>query len=77
VAFAIGRALGPAVVRNRLRRRLRMLLTSAALPPGWYLFGGTPAIVERPFDALRADVNTLCSAIQQRARPDVSRDSCG
>jgi RNase P protein component len=78
VAFAIGRALGPAVVRNRLRRRLRMLLSSAALPPGWYLFGGTPAIVERSFDALRTDVATIGSTIQERsARTAATRDSCG
>jgi RNase P protein component len=78
VAFAIGRALGPAVVRNRLRRRLRMLLTSAALPPGWYLFGGTSALAERPFDALRTDVDTIRTTIVERSkRLPARRDSCG
>lgn len=34
--FVIGKTVGPAVVRNRLRRRLRHLLRTrlAALPPG-------------------------------------------
>jgi ribonuclease P protein component len=39
VAFAIGRRVGSAVARNRLRRRLRELLRSAPLVPGLYLFG--------------------------------------
>jgi len=78
VAFAFGRALGPAVVRNRLRRRLRMLLTAASLPPGWYLFGGTPAIVERQFDALGADVTQVVASITSQASQRSGTDaSCG
>jgi ribonuclease P protein component len=44
-AFAIGRAVGGAVVRNRLRRRLRAVLATLVppLPPGDYLVGATPA----------------------------------
>ena len=42
VAFAFGRALGSAVHRNRVRRRLRAILAarSEALAPGLYLVGG-------------------------------------
>jgi len=47
VAFAIGRRVGPAVVRNRLRRRLRDELASLArdgrLTPGLHLIGVGPA----------------------------------
>lgn len=39
VAFAIGRPVGTAVTRNRIRRRLRDLLRRASLVPGLYLFG--------------------------------------
>jgi RNase P protein component len=67
VAFALGRALGPAVVRNRLRRRLRVLLAASPVPPGWYLVGATPAAVERQFDALRQDVSRLVQAIPPAA----------
>jgi len=79
VAFAFGRALGPAVVRNRLRRRLRMLLMAAALPDGWYLVGGGPAVVERTYDGLRSDVAQLRSVITTRhaAARDEMRGSCG
>jgi len=64
VAFAIGRAVGPAVTRNRVRRRLRVLLAAdRAWPPGWYLIGARPAIAERPFDALGTEVAQLRSAI--------------
>ncbi len=58
VAYALGRAIGPAVVRNRLRRQLRELLAGASLPPGLYLLGAQPAAaqlsrVEPEFDLRR------------------------
>lgn len=57
VAYAIGKAIGPAVVRNRLRRRLRVLMTELddadGLPAGQYLVGATPAAVPLGFDELR------------------------
>ena len=34
VAFAIGREVGTAVVRNRTRRRLRSVMTELAVPDG-------------------------------------------
>jgi ribonuclease P protein component len=50
VAYAIGRSVGSAVVRNRLRRRLRALAHEWArageLRPGWYLVGATPAAAQ-------------------------------
>ena len=55
-----------------------MLLTAVALPPGWYLFGGTPAIAERQFDALREDVSTIRANIAARSRPAApGAESCG
>ena len=51
VAFAIGRAHGSAVDRNRLRRRLRAVLrereASGMLEPGWYLMGIERSMSER------------------------------
>jgi len=61
VAFAIGRPVGNAVVRNRVRRRLRALCTAHAadLAPGHcYLLGATPAAAAATYgdldDAFRA-----------------------
>ena len=59
VAFAIGRANGPAVTRNRLRRRLRAALSSCALPPGLYLLGAQPAAAARSYDELVFDIRRL------------------
>ena len=56
VAYAIGKAVGTAVVRNRIRRRLRALVDQlerdGALAPGLYLIGVTPAAVEESFTGL-------------------------
>ena len=57
VAFAISRKVGPAVVRNRLRRRLRDELDGLAraqrLPTGAYLVALTPAAAALDGPALR------------------------
>jgi ribonuclease P protein component len=44
VAFAVGRKVGPAVERNRVRRRLRALIreTPTTVPAGAYLIGVAP-----------------------------------
>jgi ribonuclease P protein component len=42
VAFAAGRKVGPAVIRNRTRRRLRALMADAALAGGDYLVIASP-----------------------------------
>jgi RNase P protein component len=62
VAFAIGRAIGPSVVRNRVRRRLRAALSTTALPPGFYLVGGRPDVAARSFDELMHDVTALVAS---------------
>jgi ribonuclease P protein component len=55
VAYTIGRRVGPAVVRNRVRRRLRMLIREAAplLRPGAYLIGVGPEAALLSHDNLR------------------------
>ena len=70
VAYAIGRAVGPAVTRNRVRRRLRALvqIKFTALPAGLYLVGATPAAAQRSFDELSFDLDRLVSTIMTRAQ---------
>jgi ribonuclease P protein component len=67
VAFAIVRAFGPAVQRNRVRRQLRSLLSETTVPPGAYLIGARPDAAARSYPELRHDLQTLISA-QQRNR---------
>lgn len=54
--FAIGKATGGAVVRNRVRRRLRAalrtLLVEGRLPAGTYLFGGSAELARMPWSEL-------------------------
>jgi len=69
VAFAIGRANGPAVVRNQLRRRLRAALWSCAPPPGLYLVGARPSAGERSFSELAFDVSRMVSTLRRVASP--------
>ncbi|WP_420452048.1 ribonuclease P protein component [Ilumatobacter sp.] len=66
VAFAINRAVGNAVVRNRLRRRLRAILSGLDVPHGSYLVGCRPAAAELTFDQLRGTTQRLVERIAQR-----------
>jgi ribonuclease P protein component len=71
VAFAFGRAFGPAVARNRIRRRLRAILRdldqSSPLPPGVLLLGGRSQLIELTFDQLRAETAELLREVRSRA----------
>lgn len=71
VAFAVGRSVGPAVVRNTMRRRLRVLMTELiqqGLPPGWYLVGATPSAAACSFGELRAHLAPLLSRLVDARR---------
>lgn len=59
VAFAVGRRVGSAVERNRVRRRLRALVreTSVPVPPGAYLIGVAPAATEFSYAQLGASLD--------------------
>jgi ribonuclease P protein component len=65
VAYAVGRTVGPAVVRNRVRRRLRAAVRAhadALAPDTLYLVGARPAAATTAFtelsDALSAGLRT-------------------
>lgn len=62
LAYAVGRRVGPAVVRNRVRRRLRASVDrhrSRLETGGAYLFGVTPAAARACFAELDAAVGEL------------------
>ena len=66
VAFTIGRRVGPAVVRNRLRRRLRMLMRQAAplLRPGAYMIGASPEATSLSFSELEVLVSRIIKSVE-------------
>jgi ribonuclease P protein component len=73
VAFAIGRAVGPAVTRNRLRRRLRAILAELdsvePLPPITMLLGATPTATKLTFDQLHSELRQLLDRIRLAGTP--------
>lgn len=59
VGYVIGRRVGGAVTRNRVRRRLRAIVRSVKLAPGSYLIGAAPAAVTTSFAELDATLRRL------------------
>lgn len=70
VAFAIGRAAGGAVVRNRIRRRLRAALRElqvrGRLPGGSYLLSGRGDLATLPWAELVAALDQAVAAVTSR-----------
>ncbi len=71
VAFSVGRSVGSATRRNRLRRRLRVIVAAAAprsgLDGGWLMIGAKPAATELTFEQLRVEVDTLVQLVAPAA----------
>lgn len=68
VAFAIGRRFGPAVQRNRARRRLRAAFRQACADfngplPYALLIQARPAVLDAPFDSLVRDAGHVLGAV--------------
>ncbi len=70
VAYAVGRRAGGAVQRNRLRRRLRAVVSQldGQLRPGAYLVGAGPEASFVSFEELRAKVARAMADVA--AEPD-------
>jgi ribonuclease P protein component len=71
VAYALGRPVGSAVSRNRLRRQMRAVVAAdagSALSPGWYLFGADAPAVSMTFAELSAALPALANRAVARNR---------
>ena len=67
VGYAIGRSFGGAVERNRMRRRLRVLLgaRSDRLRPGLYMVGAQPTLSRATSETLAHAVDGLMNSIEK------------
>lgn len=71
LACSISRKVGSAVVRNRLRRRLRAIIAEATpdIPPGTYLLSAAPGAAGLTYGDLRRTVLTAIAALPHPDRP--------
>jgi ribonuclease P protein component len=70
IGFTTPRALGKAVVRNRVRRRLREVvrLQYPQFPKGWdVVFNPRRAIMETSFSQIESEVGRLLSTLEKKA----------
>jgi len=69
VGFTTTKKLGNAVIRNRIRRRLReaarLTLPDIAHPGFDYVLIGRPGAAERPFAELRKDLNSALKRLHR------------
>jgi len=72
VAFTVGRRVGSAVTRNRVRRRLRAIMAEerARLEPGAYLLTTTPETATLTYDEMRSTVSSALAALEGPTRAD-------
>jgi ribonuclease P protein component len=65
VGYAIGRNVGGAVLRNRIRRQLRSLLEAKSnqMPAGWYLVGVQPRVSAMSWTDLGVTVDQLLAKV--------------
>lgn len=66
LAFAVGRPVGTAVVRNRLRRRLRAAFAELGPPPGLYLISVLPPATQRSYSDLRGELGAAIDDLVRR-----------
>jgi ribonuclease P protein component len=76
VAYAINRRVGTAVVRNRLRRRLRAIVSdwAASLPTGAYVVHTGPQVARLDFDELKV---AMSQALERATKRQIDRPHVG
>ncbi|MHB8681743.1 MAG: ribonuclease P protein component [Acidimicrobiales bacterium] len=69
VAYAVGKRVGNAVIRNRVRRRLRAAAETVELTPGAYLVAAGPGATGAAWDDLKRDVADAMTSAAKAPRP--------
>jgi ribonuclease P protein component len=79
IAYALNRRVGNAVVRNRLRRRLRAIMLEVApdLPTGAYVVQAGPAAPTLKFNELKVAMSQALERAVRQTAPSASRSSTG
>lgn len=69
VGYALSRAYGPAVARNRLRRQLREIVKTheTVLAAGFYVFGASPRARQASFGDLEVAMASLVTKCAEGA----------
>ena len=70
VAYAVGKRVGGAVQRNRLRRRLRAIVAEVAtgMAPGAYLVAAGPEASDTGFEELKRTVAAAMTSASEGRR---------
>ncbi|MGH9066659.1 MAG: ribonuclease P protein component [Acidimicrobiales bacterium] len=75
VAYAVGRKVGGAVVRNRVRRRLRAICAELgpSLPPGAYLIRASAEVSRLSYGELRTLVHQALEGLSRKQAEEPGR----
>jgi ribonuclease P protein component len=66
VSYAVGRHVGPAVARNRVRRRLRSLISERNLPNGQYLVAAHSGSIDATYRGLSRELDDALGRLEVR-----------
>jgi ribonuclease P protein component len=64
-AFVVSKKVGNAVIRNKIKRRLRAISRDLDLKNGTFLYLAKPNIKESTFEILKNDINKCLLQLKQ------------